>query len=143
MAPPTRHTLYLAAVLAGCGTVDVGPPLADVNACRPSQSYFVEQIWPNYLDKDYSGRHCSQSGCHDSGAGRQLVLSAPPSALALPLPSDWAAVYRSVTQQMLCTDVTSSPLIARPDGRQTHGGGKLIQPDGPEATLVKAWVSAP
>lgn len=141
-----RHTLYFTlglALLGGCGTVDVGPPLADVNACRPSQTYFAEEIWPNFLDKDYGGRRCSQSGCHDTGAGRQLVLSAPPTPLSTPLPTDWAAVYRSVTQQMLCTDVGSSPLIARPDGRETHGGGKLIQVDGPESMLVKMWVGAP
>jgi hypothetical protein len=138
----TRHTLCVALLAGACGTVDVGPPLADVNACRPSQTYFAEQIWPNYLDKDYGGKRCSQSGCHDTGAGRQLVLTAPPTPLSVPLPSDWAAIYRSVTQQMLCTDVGSSPLIARPDGRQSHAV-KLIQVDGPESTLVKMWVAAP
>ena len=67
----------IVAVLAagGCGTVDVGPPLADVNACRPSETFFAEQVWPNFLDKDY--------------------------------------------------------------------GGKLIEPEGMEATLVKMWVTAP
>lgn len=137
-----RLWLIPALCAAACGTVDVGPPLADVNACRPSQQFFADQIWPNYLTKDYGGRHCSDSHCHDTGSGRELVLTAPATPLATPLPPEWAAVYRSVTEQMLCTNVSSSPLIARPDGRQTHAV-KLIEPDGPEETLVKMWVGAP
>ena len=30
-----------------------------------------------------------------------------------------------------------------PDGPEGHGGGKLIEPDGPEATLIKMWISLP
>jgi len=131
-----------ALLLAACGTVDVGPPLADVNACRPSQAFFVEQIWPNFLNKDYNGKRCSDRSCHDAGSGRQLVLTPPTSAAAVPLPPDWAAVYKSVTEQLLCTNVDSSPLLTRPDGRQTHGGSKLIDPNGAEATLIKMWVVA-
>jgi hypothetical protein len=143
-----RHTstLALAAALASglaaCGTVDVGPPLADVNSCRPSQTFFAEQIWPNFLGRDYQGKRCSDGGCHDASAGRMLVLSPPTSPLSAPLPPDWMALYRSVTRQVLCTNVSSSPLLARPDGRQTHAV-KLIEPDGPEEMLVKMWVAAP
>jgi hypothetical protein len=132
----------MALLLGGCGTVDVGPPLADVNACRPSQAFFAAEIWPNFLSREYGGKRCADGGCHDTGAGRELVLTPPPSALAAPLPGEWMAVYRSVTRQLLCTNVSSSPLLARPDGRQTHAV-KLIDPDGPEAALVKMWISAP
>jgi hypothetical protein len=139
-----RHFPLLGAtlLLVACDTVDVGPPLADVNACRPKPSFFVEQVWPNFLAKDYGGKRCSDRTCHDSGSGRQLVLTPPTSAGTVPLPPDWALVYRSVTEQLLCTNVDSSPLLTRPDGRQTHGGNKLIEPNGPEATLVKMWVNA-
>jgi hypothetical protein len=138
-----RWTLLAVMIVAGCNTVDVGPPLADVNACRPSPSFFVEQIWPNFLTKSYDGpKHCGDASCHDAGSGRQLVLTAPTSMGTVPLPADWAAVYKSVTEQLLCTNVESSPLLTRPDGRQTHGGGKLIDPQGAEATLVKMWVNA-
>jgi len=129
-----------AALLGACDTVDVGPPLADVNTCRPSQAFFVEQIWPNFLAKDYAGKRCSNAGCHDAASGRQPALTPPTSPAAVPLPPDWAAVYRSVTEHLLCTDVGSSRLLTRTDGRQTHGGGKLIEPNGAEATLVKMWV---
>lgn len=130
-------------LLAACNTVDVGPPLADVNACRPSPSFFVQQIWPNFLSKSYdNGKHCNDASCHDAGSGRQLVLTAPTSMGVVPLPSDWEMIYRSTTEQLLCTNVDASPLLERPDGRQTHGGGKLIDASGPEATLVKMWVNA-
>ena len=50
----------LAAAAVACETVDLGPPPADVNACRPSQAFFIEQIWPNFLAKEYDGgKHCS------------------------------------------------------------------------------------
>ena len=136
-----RGALLSAVVLAGCNTVDVGPPLADVNACRPSPTVFVQQIWPNFLAKDYNGKHCNDSSCHDAGSGRQLVLTTPTSMGTVPLPPDWEMVYRSTTEQLLCTNVDASPLLERPDGRQTHGGGKLIEPDGAEVTLIKMWVS--
>jgi hypothetical protein len=137
-----KRALFVLVVVAGCNTVDVGPPLADVNACRPSPSFFVEQIWPNFLSKDYGGKKCSDASCHDAGSGRQLVLTAPTSMGTVPLPSDWAIIYKSATEQLLCTNVDASPLLSRPDGQQTHGGGKLIDPGGAEATLVKMWVSA-
>ena len=49
---------------------------------RPSQTFFVEQVWPNFLSKDYGGKHCSDASCHDAGSGRQLVLTPPTSATA-------------------------------------------------------------
>jgi hypothetical protein len=129
--------------LATCGTVDLGPPPADVNACRPSQAFFLERIWPEFLNKDYGGRRCNDGGCHDAAGRQSLVLTAPASAPGLPLPADWAAVYRSATEQMRCTNVASSPLLTHPDGRSPHGGMQLIEPEGPEEMLVKMWVTAP
>ncbi len=137
----TKSCLVLSLSLAACGTVDLGPTPADVNACRPSQAFFASQIWPNFLAKDYGGKRCADARCHDSGSARLLVLTVPTSAPSIPLPPDWAAVYRSVTEQLLCTNVDASPLLARPDGRQTHGGGKLIEQTGVEAMLVKMWIA--
>jgi hypothetical protein len=129
----------------GCDTVDLGPPPADVNLCHPSQLFFVQQIWPNFLAKDYGGKRCGDARCHDASSGRQLVLPPPtsPAPSGLPLPDDWAALYKSTIEQMQCTDVKSSPLLTHPDGEVTHGGGALIAPDGPEVTLVTMWVSSP
>jgi hypothetical protein len=133
-------SLAVALLCCSCDTVDIGEPLADVNACRPSQAVFMSDVWPNFLSKDFAGKRCTNSGCHDAGSARQLVMTPPTSAPATPMPPDWASLYRSVTEQLLCTNVSASALLAKPDGRQNHGGGKLIEPDGPEETLVKMWV---
>src|SRR5207253_5779326 len=62
--PMTRaQPLLLLLLVCACDTVDLGPALADVNACRPSQSFFTEQIWPNFLAKDYGGKHCYDARC--------------------------------------------------------------------------------
>jgi hypothetical protein len=49
----------------------------------------------------------------------------------------------SATEEMSCSNVASSKLIEYPAYVRVHGGGKLIEPDGPEATLIKMWISQP
>ena len=132
-----------AAGLGACSSVDLGEPPADVNACRPSQTFFVDQIWPNFLDKSYGGRRCADGACHAASAGRPLSLVEPTSPGTLPLMLEWAANYRSVTENMQCSNVRASALLTNPSGQVTHGGGKLIEPNGDEATLIEMWVTAP
>jgi hypothetical protein len=130
-------------VVASCGTVDLGAPPADVNACRPSRAYFLSDVWPSFIDKDYSGKKCGDSRCHDPTSGRQFVVTPPKSAPGLPLPADWEANYISASMQMQCSDVKGSPLYTRAAGLQTHGPGKLIEPAGAEALVLQMWVTAP
>jgi hypothetical protein len=125
----------------GCDTVALGPPPADVNACRPNQQFFYERVWPEFLGKTFEGKSCGDTGCHDASSARVLVVPAPRSQPGLPLPPDWAAVYKSVTAQMSCTNVAASALLLRPASAD-HRGGKLIDPSGPEAAVVRAWVEA-
>jgi hypothetical protein len=131
------------ALALGCTSVDLGDPPADVNACRPSQAFFVDEIWPNFLDKDYGGRRCADGACHGPAAGRPLTLLIPEVVATTPLTMNWAANYRSATENMQCSQVDSSALLRNPSGQVTHGGGKLIEPNGPEATLLEMWVIAP
>lgn len=133
----------LLGMLASCEIVDLGAPPAEINACRPSALFFMNEVWPNYLAKPLGGKRCSDGGCHAGSSARQLVMPPPASAVMVPMPPDWATVYRSVTEQIQCTNVGSSPLLTRPNGRQVHGGGKLIEPDGEEERLVRKWVVAP
>lgn len=128
------------ALIEACGSVDPGNAPADINACRPDRTFFYQRVWPEFLDKEYQGKRCADSRCHDRVSGRQLIIIPPTSAPGLPLPADWEALYKSVTEQLQCTNVSGSQLLTRPDGRQTHGGGKLIEPEGPEAAVVRAWV---
>jgi hypothetical protein len=141
-------SLVLVGAGFGCSSVDLGDPPADVNACRPSQDFFANGgIWDDFLNKDYGGRKCGDSACHGEGAGRPLALKMPEAFPAMmvpvPLTMNWAANYRSVTENMNCANVRSSPLLTNPAGLVTHGGGKLIEPNGDEATLIEMWVTAP
>jgi hypothetical protein len=129
------------AAAAGCSTVDLGTPPADVNACRPGQQFFVDEIWPNFLAKDYGGKHCYDSSCHNGG--KALTIPPPTNPPAIPFPPDWAANYKSASENMQCSNVRSSPLLTNPSGVVPHGGGKLIDPNGPEATLIQMWVTQP
>ena len=134
--------------LAACQTVDLGAPPADINACRPSQDFFVQQIWPNVLNKDYGGKKCSDSVCHDPSTGRPLSLIPnpmpaldPTMPAPTPLPDDWANNYRSTTEQMSCSDVSASNLIIYPTATRPHGGGMLFGAMSPEALLIQTWVT--
>jgi hypothetical protein len=152
-----RRALLVAAVplllAVACETVDLGQPPSDINACRPSQAFFTTEIWPNFLAKEYGGMHCYDSTCHGGLAPNSLdLIMVPPydptdpnMLPPLPLTGDWANNYRTTTEQMNCANVAASKLIELPAAIKVHGCGcgALIQPDGPEATLIKAWVSQP
>src|SRR5262245_16464590 len=94
--------------IGACDTVDLGTSPAEVNACRPSQQFYYERIWPEFLSRDFAGKHCSDSGCHHPSSARHLVLPTPTSTPTLPLPADWAAIYRSTANQMSCTNAGAS-----------------------------------
>lgn len=144
-----RALLWLALpALLACETVDLGTPPADINACRPGQQFFIDEIWPNVLAKDYAGRRCTDSSCHDTASGRPLTLVTPQpipggGPVPIPLPADWAANYRSASEHMNCANVKASDLLTLPAGLRTHGGQKLFEPDGPEALLIQMWVEQP
>ena len=134
----------LAAAAVACETVDLGTPPADVNACRPSQTFFIDEIWPNFLSKDYGGVHCYDATCHGGASSNSLRLIVPLTAGDAPADrrSGTTTTSRS-TQQMKCTNVAASLLLEKPTTIQPHLGNKLIEPDGPEATLIKMWISQP
>jgi hypothetical protein len=138
-------TACLLVALAGCDTVDLGAPPADINACRPSQQFFIEQIWPNVLAADYGGRHCYDTACHSTTSPRQMTLAVPPAneMAAIPLPPTWAQNYEKAADQMSCADVTSSALIRLPESATMHGGGVLFMPGSAQETTLKMWVTAP
>ena len=142
---------FSAALLGvACQTVDLGAPPADVNACRPSQSFFVTDVWPNVLAKSYGGKRCFDSSCHDVASGKSLALVADPQPaidatmpIPLPLPGDWAKNYISASEQMSCSNFAASSLLLFPTATRAHGGGKLFDVGSPEALTLKMWVTAP
>jgi hypothetical protein len=139
---------------AGCQTVDLGAPPADINACEPGQQYFVTNVWPMFLSMDYGGKHCYDSGCHDLGSRTPLTLTdisatiaGLPSPPPNPLPPDVLADYTQASQQMNCSDVADSKLLIFPENIQVHGGGQLIDPNSQQAMdtlmLLETWVTSP
>ena len=139
-----RRVLLVAAgpllMAVACEKVYLGEPPADINAC---QQFFIDEIWPNFLAKDYAGAHCYDATCHGGLAPNALDLIVPTATPAIPLTGDWANNYRTATEEMNCSNVAASKLLEFPAGLKVHGGGKLIEPDGPEATLIKMWISQP
>ena len=101
-------SLAAAMLAGGCDTVDLGAPPADVNACMPGQMWFVNQIWPNFLGKDYNGKHCYDSACHGAGSKTPMTLVNPVEPPTFPLPADWANDYTQAAHEMNCSDVGDS-----------------------------------
>jgi hypothetical protein len=154
LALPVAVTAAALLGAAGCQTVDLGAPPADVNACEPGQQYFVSTIWPMFLGMDYGGKHCFDSGCHGLGSRTPLTLTDISATLATlpspppnPLPPDVLADYTQASQQMNCSDVADSKLLIFPENVQVHGGGQLIDPNSQQATdtlmLLETWVGSP
>lgn len=143
--PTARVWLLLGAIaMAACTTVHLDGPPAEVNACRPSQMFFVERIWPEFLAQSYNGQSCGGATCHDPVSGRALRVLMPTSPPTFPFPaqSDWETSYLSVTQQLNCSSVLGSELYTRPAGLRSQAHPRLIDPDGPEAVLLEQWVAA-
>jgi len=140
-------TVAVTGLGGACSIVELGDPPADVNACRPSQAFFVDHVWGEFLNQDYGGKTCKDGGCHDTASSRLLRLVDPTSTPTVPLApgSDWEANYRSATQQLICTNVRGSELFTRPAGLVIHGTpSRLIDPvSGPEGPLLDMWVAAP
>ena len=118
---------------------------AGMAACRPSQQFFVDEIWPNVLAKDYGGTHCYDSSCHGVLAPNalDLLVQDPMPAGTVPLTGVWATNYMAAIEEMNCSNPSASRLLELPSGTKVHGGGKFFEPDGPEADLIKMWVTQP
>lgn len=162
--PPALAGLGALCAVA-CQTVDLGQPPSDINACRPSQTYYVYGpsadggvndagmnggIWTDILTHDFGGKHCIDQACHGSASTNSLKLTMPgcvPNSatgctIPIPLTMEWADNYRATAEQMNCANVMASKLIALPGGLQPHGGNKLFEPNGPEADIIIGWVGA-
>jgi hypothetical protein len=131
----------------GCQTVDLGAPPADVNLCEPGQMWFVTQIWPNFLGQDYNGVHCYDANCHGPNPKGALALINSSEPMTFPLQMEWAANYASASHLMNCSVPMDSRLINLPEGKQTHGGGMLIDPSSAQGIqinmLLNMWVTQP
>src|SRR3990167_9437860 len=71
----------LAALLAGCPTVDLGDTTSDIGLCNPAGGfdYFGAVIWPNFVRPGNATAGCTRAGgCHDEAGGIALSFRTNP-----------------------------------------------------------------
>src|SRR5262249_49133859 len=70
-----------ALALGGCPTVDLGATPSDIGQCNPKGGiqYFMDQIWPNYIQSN-GGRSCIDTGgaCHAENGGNVMTFKTNP-----------------------------------------------------------------
>jgi hypothetical protein len=134
--------VVLAALAAGCPTVDLGDVPADPGQCRPDPAYFETVIWPQYLVPADPELSCAgEAGCHRIEDGRSALR------LVLPPPGqpdlvDYSSNYDTVTRFLNCGTPDASSLFTKPvTGVDAHGGGDLFDDGSPSATAFLEWFS--
>jgi hypothetical protein len=132
-------------LLAGCGTVDVGPETGPPSGCNAPAPFFVSDVWPKYFET-YG---CGKSDCHDASTGHGFFRLQSLTGVATPAPTDpvatwpvqWAANLRAVQTNVSCANPTSSVVLIVPAGRgQPHPPGNIVtDPSGADA-LFRMWL---
>jgi hypothetical protein len=103
--------------------------------CAGSPTFFVSDVWPNYLDK-FS---CGKADCHNAQSGHGYFrlqvddngrVASPAPAPSTPRgmwPDDWQLNYANSARLLNCGDPTGSLLLAVPEGKaQPHPGGVIV-----------------
>ena len=115
-----------------------GKPPSDINACRPSQQYFVDRDLAELPGQGrLPGRRAllrcrlpRRAGAERAGPDR---ADDPAGRLPIPLTGDWAANYMTVTEEMSCSNVASSKLLelpGRPEGPRRRQADRAGRPRG-------------
>ena len=122
----------------GCPTVDLGDEPVAPGACRPSEGYYRDVVWPDYLAPESPERSCvSAPGCHRDTDGRsalRLIVEEPLSD------QDHRTNYDVVTSFLSCGSPQTSPLLSKPEeGRNPHGGGDIFGPDSEPYWIFLDW----
>lgn len=112
----------LAALLAGCPTVDLGDTPSDIGLCNPAGGfdYFEAEIWPNFVRPGNATAGCTRAGgCHDEAGGIALSFRTNPLDLRFN--------YRQTQIYLNCGQPEASELRTKPlAGIDPHGGMDLI-----------------
>jgi hypothetical protein len=134
-------------VTPACGTVDIGPTTGPPEGCNASPAFFVQRVWPEYLDK-YG---CGRSDCHDSVSGHgyfrlESVANQPsfdPTQPTSNWPEPWRFNLISATRVLNCADATSSLIDAVPTARGLpHPPGDVVTDHDAADKLMKDWAAA-
>jgi hypothetical protein len=111
--------VLLAALLAGCPTVDLGDTPTEVGLCNPAGGvqYFQDNIWPRYVMRSDPRTACNQSSCHIAGG----------NGLDFPNPVDYPAAYKRSQLYLNCGTPAASPFLTKPlAGIDPHNGGDIF-----------------
>ena len=83
---------------------------------------------------------CNAGSCHGKQAGQNGFKL---SLLAFDADFDFDALTKEARgRRVFAADPRRSLLLSKPTGRNPHGGGKRIEPDGPEYQRMLAWIRA-
>ena len=83
---------------------------------------------------------CNAGSCHGKQAGQNGFKL---SLLAFDADFDFDALTKEGRgRRVFAADPARSLLLSKPPGRNPHGGGKRIEPDGPEYQRLLAWIRA-
>jgi hypothetical protein len=135
MANHGARWAFCALALAGCPTVDLGDPPADIGVCNPAKglSYFISDIEPKYFFLPDTTKGCARdSSCHDQAHGLTLQRIEPNDQ----------ANYQISQIYLNCGDPMASPLLTKPlAGIDGHGGGDLFTTSDPQYMEFLNWFS--
>jgi len=83
---------------------------------------------------------CNSGSCHGKQAGQNGFKL---SLLAFDADFDFDALTKEGRgRRIFLVDPEQSLLLSKPSGRNPHGGGKRIEPDGPEYQRLLGWIRA-
>jgi len=83
---------------------------------------------------------CNSGSCHGKQAGQNGFKL---SLLAFDADFDFDALTKEARgRRIFSLDPERSLLLSKPSGRNPHGGGKRIEPDGPEYQRLLGWIRA-
>ena len=131
--------------LIGCAacSIDAGA-VPDAGPCAASPDYFVNDVWPRYLDAN----QCASRGCHDFSDGHgYLRLRSPEPAPARgstidAWPLGWRENYLSALQLVRCDQPLVSRLLTVPEGQSNlHPPGPVVRDRQTAATVIETWVA--
>ncbi len=146
--------LAIAALLSGCGTVELGENIVQPNT-QLSEDYFYCFIEPHVIEplSCANGASGDVGGCHTAQSSLRLLPpqgSTPPmctgdmsnaSSVRLSpgavIPPDYAENYQRV-QFTLGPDAESSPFYRRPTGMDSHPR-VVVMRGSAEETLILNW----
>jgi hypothetical protein len=138
---PRLPRLPRVALLASCLAAAMGGGCSHTSdstggggaGCVSTRTYFEEQVWSAWMSTTCTKCHLPDGIA--PAAGAKLVLQ---------LPSYPQFIDTNLTELTNVSEIEfegTSELLLKPIGKDSHGGGQVISPDGPEYASLKELVT--